>query len=359
MRPICYNIIRSGAVFCLNPIIAKPAKAGGAKPRARGGCLAAEITMKERFHALCYMLLSAVAAFAAAVFLFPAREIMILSAGNLFVTAFIYYNYTSLSTRPGRRLFPAGRFLPGLWRGYRPGKIMILENKPETGEKAAFAGRGLLLLALAVAALAAAPAARGASSGTAGGSVSEKIAALQGEKEISGRERLYRELGEARDKAATAVLSRAALSDAEPGARIDAILALSKIGGPEALKGLLAVLAREKHKGVRIQAVNALGFFSAPEALAGLRGIARNDPDKDLRISAVMALSRLNDTQVLSDNFAVETDTSVKLGIIDALGRSDGGEKELKKIRAKNKDAKTNERLDFYTGEKRKKAKKK
>ena len=105
--------------------------------------------------------------------------------------------------------------------------------------------------------------------------------------------------------------------------------------------------------------MNALGFFNAPEALARLRDIARNDPDKDLRISAVMALSRLNDTQTLNDNFAVETDTGVKLGIIDALGRADGGENELKKIKAKSKDAKMNERLDFYTGEKPKKAKKK
>jgi HEAT repeat protein len=156
-----------------------------------------------------------------------------------------------------------------------------------------------------------------------------------------------------------AVLSRAALNDAEPGGRIDAILALRKIGGPEALKGLLEVLSKEKHKGVRIQAVNSLGFFNAPKALARLRDIAKNDPDKDMRISAVMSLSRLNDTQTLSDNFAVETDSSVKLGIIDALGRSDGGEKELKKIKAKSKDAKINERLDFYTGEKKKNPKKK
>lgn len=190
-------------------------------------------------------------------------------------------------------------------------------------------------------------------------SVAEKIAVAGTEKEISKREKLYRELGDARDGAATAVLSRAALSDAEPGARIDAILALRKIGGPEALKGLLEALSKEKHKGVRIQAVNSLGFFNAPEALARLRDTARNDPDKDLRTSAAMALARLNDAQALSDNFAVETDTSVKLGIIDALGRVEGGEKELKKLKAGSKDAKMNERLDFYTGEKKKKPKKK
>ena len=189
--------------------------------------------------------------------------------------------------------------------------------------------------------------------------LSGKIAAAKTEREISKRESLYRELGDARDTAAIPVLSRAASSDAEPGARIDAILALRKIGGQEALKGLLEALSREKHKGVRIQAVNSLGFFNAPEALARLRDAARNDPDKDLRISAVMALSRLNDTQTLSDNFSVETDSNVKLGIIDALGRSDGGEKELKRIKAKNKDAKANERLDFYTREKTKKPKKK
>ncbi|MDP2755268.1 MAG: HEAT repeat domain-containing protein, partial [Nitrospirota bacterium] len=208
----------------------------------------------------------------------------------------------------------------------------------------------LLLLPAAPPAFAAAP---------ADITVNEKIAAAKTEKEISKRESLYRELGDARDIAATPVLSQAALSDTEPGARIDAILALRKIGGPEALKGLLEALSAEKHKGVRIQIINSLGFFNAQEALARLRDTAKNDPDRDLRISAAMALSRLNDTQTLSDNFSVETDSGVKLGIIDALGRSDGGEKELKKIKAKNKDAKTNERLDFYTGEQRKKAKKK
>ena len=55
----------------------------------------------------------------------------------------------------------------------------------------------------------------------------------------------------------------------------------------------------------------------------------------------------------------METDTSVKLGIIDALGREEGGENELKKLKAKSKDAGLNERLDFYTGEKKKKPKKK
>jgi len=189
--------------------------------------------------------------------------------------------------------------------------------------------------------------------------LNEKIAAAGTEKELSKREGLYRELGDARDKAAAAVLSRAALSDAEPGARIDAILALRKIGGPEALKGLLEALSKEKHKGVRIQAVNSLGFFNAPEALARLRDTARNDPDKDLRTSAAMALARLNDTQTLSDNFAVETDTNAKLGIIDALGRVEGGENELKKLKAKSKDAGLNKRLDFYTGEEKKKPGKK
>jgi|GEM_PF-7022810 len=198
-----------------------------------------------------------------------------------------------------------------------------------------------------------------AGAGLAADKSPDKKTPAVGEHEVSKREALYREMGDSRDVAAVAVLSRAALSDPEPGARIDAILALRKIGGPEALKGLLEALSAEKHKGVRIQAVNSLGFFNAPEALARLRETAKNDPDKDLRISAVMALSRLNDTQALSDNFAVETDSGVKLGIIDALGRVDGGENELKKIKAKSKDVKVNERLDFYTGGKPKKAKKK
>ncbi len=198
-------------------------------------------------------------------------------------------------------------------------------------------------------------AAGGAFAQGGGNALGERIDAA---KEPAKREKLYQELGAARDGAAAAALSRAALSDAEPGARINAILALRKIGGPVALKGLLEALSAEKHKGVRIQAVNSLGFFSAPEALARLRDLARNDPDKDLRISAVMALSRLNDRQALNDNFSVEADTSVKLGIIDALGRVDGGEEELKKLKTKSKDAKMNERLDFYTGEKKKGKKK-
>lgn len=189
--------------------------------------------------------------------------------------------------------------------------------------------------------------------------IAEKINAAGTEKELPKREKLYRELGDSRDAAAVAVLSRAALSDAEPGARIDAILALRKIGGPEALKGLLAALAAEKHKGARIQAVNALGFFNAPEALAELRRTAGNDPDKDLRIAAVMALSRLNDAETLAAGFDAEKDPAAKLAIVDALGRSEGGGKELKKIKTRSRDAKINERADFYTGEKKTKTKKK
>jgi HEAT repeat protein len=167
-------------------------------------------------------------------------------------------------------------------------------------------------------------------------------------KDLPAREKLYRELGEARDVSAVAVLSRAALSDPEPGARVDAVLALRKIGGPAALKALLEALAAEKHKGVRIQAINSLGFFSAPEALARLRDIAVNDPDKDLRVAAVLALSRLGDAQTLTAGFDSEKDPAVKLAIVDAVGRTEDGEKELGKIRAKNKDPKVTKRLNLY-----------
>lgn len=185
----------------------------------------------------------------------------------------------------------------------------------------------------------------------------EKINAVGARKDLPEREKLYQELGEARDASAAAVLSRAALGDPEPGARIDAVLALRKIGGAAALKALLEALSAEKHKGVRIQAVNSLGFFSAPEALARLRDIAVNDPDRDLRTAAVMALSRLGDVETLVAGFDSEKDPSVKLAIVDAVGRTENGEKELGKIRAKKKDAETTERLDFYTP--KQKAKKK
>lgn len=250
----------------------------------------------------------------------------------------------------GKKLSGSQKAAGAFWRAFVPAGFCLAFKRLSNVPLAARLLCLLVSLSTAPAAFAAAP---------ADITVNEKISAAKTEKEISKREKLYRELGDARDIAATAVLRQAALTDPEPGARIDAILALRKIGGPEALKGLLEALAAEKHKGVRIQAVNSLGFFNAPEALAILRETAKKDPDKDLRISAVMALSRLNDTQTLSDNFAVETDSNVKLGIIDALGRSDGGEKELKKIKIKNKDAKINERLDFYTGEKTKKPKKK
>lgn len=215
---------------------------------------------------------------------------------------------------------------------------------------------GLFILIL----LAAAPAsAQPADAAGADKTIAEKINAAGTEKELPKRERLYRELGDARSSAAVEALSRAALNDPEPGARVDAILALRKIGGPEALKALLAALAAEKHKGARIQAVTALGFFNSPEALAELRRTAGNDPDKDLRISAVMALSRLNDADTLAAGFDAEKDPAAKLAIVDALGRSEGGEKELKKIKTRSKDAKINERADFYTGEKKTKTKKK
>jgi HEAT repeat protein len=189
----------------------------------------------------------------------------------------------------------------------------------------------------------------------AGRSVDELIAAAGAETEIAKRGSLYRELGNARDTAAAAFLSRAALRDAAPGARIDAVQALRKIGGPEALNGLLEALAAEKHKGVRIQVLNSLGFFTAPQALAKLRETAKSDPDKDLRISAVMALSRLNDTETLAAGYDAETDPAVKIGMIDALGRAEGGEKELAKIKARNKNTKIAERLDLYTEKKAKK----
>ena len=189
--------------------------------------------------------------------------------------------------------------------------------------------------------------------------VKRKIEEAKAEKEIAKREAIYQELADLKNDTAVAFLSQAALTEPQPGTRIVAILALRKIGSAEALKGIFKVLEVEKHKGVRIQAVNSLGFFSEPEALSKLREVARKDPDKDLRISASMALSRLNDTQTLSDNFEVETDTAVKLGIIDALGHADSGENELKKIKAKSKDAKINDRINFYIGRETKKVKKK
>ncbi|MEW5906445.1 MAG: HEAT repeat domain-containing protein [Elusimicrobiota bacterium] len=155
---------------------------------------------------------------------------------------------------------------------------------------------------------------------------------------------------------AAAVSTRAAISGTEPGERVEAVLALRKTGGPAALKGLLDVITVEKHKGVRIHAVNALGFFDAPEARARLREIAGDDPDGDLRTAAVMALSRLGDTQYLADAFDVETSTHVKIAIVDALARTEDGEKELEKIKSKSGDKRIKGRLNLYVPD-RKKAK--
>lgn len=220
----------------------------------------------------------------------------------------------------------------------------------------------LMFKSLMIFALLAAPAAFAAAQPAAGAAAGDnppavKAGAVGAGKDLPAREKHYRELGEARDASAVEVLGRAALGDPEPGARVDAVLALRKIGGPAALKALLEALAAEKHKGVRIQAVNSLGFFSAPEALARLRDTAVNDPDKDLRVAAVLALSRLGDAQTLTAGFDSEKDPSVKLAIVDAVGRTEDGEKELEKIRAKNKDVKITERLDLYTVKKKTKQK--
>lgn len=235
---------------------------------------------------------------------------------------------------------------------YYNGLISVLCREKSFARQGLVVFFALMFKSLIISALLAVPAAFAAAQPAADPgsdkSLAEKINAAGTENNTPAREKLYQELGESRDAAAVAVLSRAALGDPEPGARIDAVLALRKIGGPAALKGLLEVLSAEKHKGVRIQAVNSLGFFSAPEALARLRDIAVNDPDKDLRVAAVLALSRLGDAQTLTAGFDSEKDPAVKLAIVDAVGRTEEGEKELGKIRAKNKDPKVTKRLNLY-----------
>ena len=71
-------------------------------------------TMEERSCALCYAFLSAVAAFAAAVFLFYAKAITILPICNLFATLFIYYNIRALSAPNSDRGNPNGTFVAAL-----------------------------------------------------------------------------------------------------------------------------------------------------------------------------------------------------------------------------------------------------
>ncbi|MDO8803168.1 MAG: hypothetical protein Q7R35_01945 [Elusimicrobiota bacterium] len=68
--------------------------------------------MKERSCALCYMFLTAVAASAVAVFLFPGRETGISYARNLSLISFIYYNYMVLNDPGNEKIFLAGRSLP-------------------------------------------------------------------------------------------------------------------------------------------------------------------------------------------------------------------------------------------------------
>ncbi len=232
---------------------------------------------------------------------------------------------------------------------YYNGSISVLCREKSFARQGLAVFFALMLKSLMISALLAVPAAFAAAQPAAGDSPPAVKAGDAGAgKDLPSREKHYRELGEARDASAVEVLGRAALGDPEPGARVDAVLALRKIGGPAALRGLLEALASEKHKGVRIQAVNSLGFFSAPEALARLRDIAVNDPDKDLRVAAVLALSRLGDAQTLTANFGSEKDPAVKLAIVDAVGRTEEGENELQKIRARNKDQKVTKRLDLY-----------
>jgi hypothetical protein len=57
--------------------------------------------MNERFYLLCYMFLSAVAAWSVAVFLLSGYEILAFSVCNLSVTIFIYYNYRALNAPAG------------------------------------------------------------------------------------------------------------------------------------------------------------------------------------------------------------------------------------------------------------------
>ena len=207
-------------------------------------------------------------------------------------------------------------------------------------EKAPAAFLGVVVVFLVVVACFAAPADTGASG---------KIAAVKAEKTGVNREKLYRELAAVPGDETIAFLSQAAISEAEPGGRISSIMALRKLGGQNALKGILAALAVEKHKGVRLYAVNSLGFFNYPGALAKLRETAGSDPDKDLRLAAYLALARLNDTDTISNGFDVEKDTNVKLGIVDALNRTGGGEKKLGKIKVESGDKKIKARADGYT----------
>ncbi|MFA6433153.1 MAG: HEAT repeat domain-containing protein [Elusimicrobiales bacterium] len=178
--------------------------------------------------------------------------------------------------------------------------------------------------------------------------VKGKISAAKAEKELPGRERLYRELGAIQSDEAVVFLSRAAISEPEPGGRTSAITALRKTGGRSALNGILAALKVEKHKGVRIQAVNSLGFFNDPKALERLRDIVGTDLDRDMRIAAYMALSRLGDAETLSKDFDLEKDPGAKLGILDALSRTEDGENKLRGIKERSGDKAVKARIDLH-----------
>jgi HEAT repeat protein/MFS family permease len=123
-----------------------------------------------------------------------------------------------------------------------------------------------------------------------------------------------------------------ALDDPDPGLRREALLALGRLGTPEALD-LLRWYVYDPDAAVRAQSVEAIGQTGRPDHADLLRR-ALHDPDSRVRRAAVEALARLGDRQLgpeLRTLLSNERDGEVLASVAVALSRLKefGGVREM------------------------------
>lgn len=123
------------------------------------------------------------------------------------------------------------------------------------------------------------------------------ILALKMKTQLNVRAKAALALGQIGDRKAVPALAIALAKDRDPYVRYMAAQSLVKLGGPEALKALLAAIGDGDSR-VRRQVIFSLGHFKEPEVAKALEPLL-NDPDPGVRLQAAIGLAQRGNPEPL------------------------------------------------------------
>lgn len=300
------------------PIIAKPAKAGGAKLRAQSqGCQAAEDTMKKRI-IRCFLMYAAVAARAVAAFLLPVRLINISREFNFPEIRVLYYNVMRILYALADAVAPVGSYHAVLLKRPMTSDIQLFSIFKKAGAAFYMTTRARACAAIILTGVIFFAAFRPVSAADSGKSVPE-LARQIGDKDARVRARAAEALGRSGDKNAAAPLAKA-LKDENALVRGEAAHALGRIKDPAARATLIEALKSED-KNIRWGAIDAISEAREIKAVDLLIGLLSHE-DRNTRSKAVTALGNIKDKRAvppLIKTLRGDKDAFVRQGAIEAL----------------------------------------